>query len=466
MADELHVDIAFLGGGVAGYTGAIRARQRGASVAVVERDRLGGTCTNRGCIPAKALICCAEAARHVRRAKDFGVKAGAPEVDWPGVVRHVQGVVTRMRKGVEFLMDKNGVQVIRGNGHLADARTIEIESAEPAPGAEAYRAIRAGKVIISTGSEPAMLPIPGAELTVTTDDIYAIEALPPRFAVIGGGFIGCETAYSMADLGSRVTIIEMMDHILPNVDPDLAEELARALKRMHVTIKAAARVTAIEARGNAKVVKYTDASGDAEVEADLVLMAVGRRAVLEGSGAQEIGVQIDRRRIVVNDRMETNLDGVYAAGDCIGEPMLAHTANWEAKVAVTNALGGDGRMDYRAVPFCVYTWPEVASVGMTETQARAAGLELRVGTFPYRGLGKAVAMGEREGFFKVLVSGDRVIGAGIVGAEATDLIAEAAAGVWARTPVAEFAEGIRAHPSLAEGTVEALDDALGRPLNK
>ena len=469
MPDVLEVDLAFLGGGVAGYTGAIRARQRGASVAVVERDRLGGTCTNRGCIPAKALICCAEAARHVRRAKEFGIKAAAPEVDWPGVVRHVQGVVTRLRKGVEFLMDKNGVQVVRGNGHLADARTIEVEGAGPSTslGANGKRVVRAGKIIISTGSEPAVLPIPGAaEHTVTTDDIYTIEALPPRLAVIGGGFIGCETAYSMADLGSRVTILEMTDHILPNVDPDLAEELARALKRMHITIKAPARVTAVEERSGAKVVKYTDASGDAEVEADLVLMAVGRRAVLEGGGAQEIGVRIERRGIVVNDRMETNVDGVYAAGDCIGEPMLAHTANWEAKVAVTNALGGDARMDYRAVPFCVYTWPEVASVGMTETQARAAGLELRVGTFPYRALGKAVAMGEREGFFKVLVAGDQVIGAHIVGAEATDLIAEAAAAVWARTPVTEFAEGIRAHPSLAEGTVEALDDALGRPLHK
>jgi dihydrolipoamide dehydrogenase len=461
MREALHVDLAFLGGGVAGYTGAIRARQRGASVAVVERDRLGGTCTNRGCIPAKALICCAEAARHVRRAKEFGVKAGPPEVDWPGVVRHVQGVVTRLRKGVEFLMDKNGVQVIRGNGHLADPRTIEVQS--EAGG----RAIRAGKIIISTGSAPATLPIPGAaEHTVTTDDIYTIEALPPRFAVIGGGFIGCETAYSMADLGSRVTIVEMTDHILPNVDPDLAEELARALKRMHIAIKAPARVTAVEGRGGAKVVKYTDAAGDGEIEADVVLLAVGRRAALEGSGAQEIGVRIERGRIVANDRMETNVDGIYAAGDCIGEPMLAHTANWEAKVAVTNALGGDARMDYRAVPFCVYTWPEVASVGMTETQARAAALELRVGTFPYRGLGKAVAMGEREGFFKVLVSGDQLIGAHIVGAEATDLIAEAAAGIWARTPVAEFAEGIRAHPTLAEGTAEALDDALGWPLHK
>jgi len=461
MGDEIQVDLAFLGGGVAGYTGAIRARQRGASVAVVENRDLGGTCTNRGCIPAKALICCAEAARHVRRAKEFGIITAPPQVEWPGVVRHVQGVVARLRKGVEFLMDKNGVQVVRGRGRLGDTRTIEVETENGA------QVVRAGKVIISSGSAPATIPIPGAaEHTITTDDVYTINAMPARFAVIGGGFIGCETAYSLGDLGAKVTILEMTDHILPNVDADLAEELAHALKRMKIQIKAPARVTAIEARNGAKVVKYSDAKGDHEVEADLVLMAVGRRSVTEGTGAQEIGATIERGRIVVNERMETGINGVYAAGDVTGEPMLAHAAAAEAKVAVTNALGGNAMMDYRAIPFCVYTWPEVASVGLTETKAREMGLDLRVGTFPFRGIGKAVAIGEREGYMKVLVADDRLVGAAIVGPEATDLIAEAAAGVWARTPIDVFAEGIRAHPTLAEITVEAVDDALGIPLNK
>lgn len=461
MTDEIQVDLAFLGGGVAGYTGAIRARQRGASVAVVERDHLGGTCNNRGCIPAKALIHCAEVARAVRRAKDFGIKTAPPEVDWPAVVRHVGGVVARMRKGVEFLLDKNGIRVARGQGRLADKRTIEVE------GEDRRTIIRAPKIIIATGSAPATLPIPGAdEHTVTTDAIYNIETLPARFAVIGGGFIGCETAYSMADLGSRVTILEMTDRLLPNVDPDLVEELTRAFRRLRIAVKAPARVTAVEARGGAKVVKYTDAAGTGEVEADLVLLAVGRRAVFEDSGAREIGVQVERGHLVANARMETGVEGIYAAGDVIGEPMLAHVSNWEAKVAVTNALGGDAEMDYRAVPFCVYTWPEVAAVGLTETAAREQGLDLRVGRFPFRASGKAVAMGERDGFAKVLVSGDQLVGAHIVGPEATDLIAEAAAGIWARTPVGVFAEGIRAHPTLAEVTVEALEDALGVPLHK
>jgi dihydrolipoamide dehydrogenase len=460
-AQVLEVDVAFLGGGVAGYTGAIRARQRGASAAVVEREDLGGTCTNRGCIPAKALIHCAEVVRQVRRAKEFGITVGAPEVEWAGVVRHVQGTVKRLRKGVEFLMERNGVQVVRGRGRLDDAHTIEVE------GEEGAAVVRARKIVICTGSEPAIIPIPGAvEHTITTDDIYSIEALPRRFAVIGGGFIGCETAYAMADLGSQVSIIEMTDHILPNVEPDLADELARGLKRIGIKIKAPAQVTAVEARNGAKVVKYSDASGEGEVEADLVLLAVGRRAVAQGSGAKEIGVEIERGRIVVNERMETAVPGVYAAGDVIGEPMLAHAASAEAKVAVTNALGGDARLDLRAMPFCVYTWPELASVGLNETQARAAGLELRVGTFPFRAVGKAVAIGERDGFVKVLVSGDQLAGAHIVGPEATDLIAEAAAGIWARTPVETFAEGIRAHPTLAEGIVEAVEDALGRPLHK
>lgn len=428
---------------------------------VVEHSDLGGTCTNRGCMPAKALIHCAQVARQVRRAKEFGIKVGSPEVEWPGVVRHVQGTVKRLRKGVEFLLAQNGVQVVRGRGHLADARTIEVENEDGAA------VVRARKIVISTGSEPATIPIPGAiEHTITTDDIYTIEALPRRFAVIGGGFIGCETAYAMADLGSQVTILEMTDHILPNVDADMAEELARALKRMGIKIKAPAQVTAVEARNGAKVVKYSDASGEGESEADLVLLAVGRRAVVAGSRVPEIGVEIERGRIVVNERMETAVEGVYAAGDVIGEPMLAHAASAEAKIAVTNALGGDARLDLRAMPFCVYTWPELASVGLTETQARAAGLDVRVGTFPFRAVGKAVAIGERDGLVKVLVSDDQLIGAHIVGPEATDLIAEAAAGIWARTPVEVFAQGIRAHPTLAEAIVEAVEDALGHPLHK
>jgi len=460
VTTELQVDIAFLGGGVAGYTGAIRARQRGASVAVVERDQLGGTCTNRGCIPAKALIYCAEVARHVRRAKEFGITAAAPEVDWPGVVKHVDGVVTRLRKGVEFLMERNGVQVLRGRGRLADARTIAVERAE------SETIIRAAKVIISSGSEPATIPIPGAaEHTVTTDQIYHLATQPRRFAVIGGGFIGCETAYSMADLGSEVMMFEMMDQIVPNLDPDMAQELARGLTRMGIKIKTSTRVLGVEARGDAKVVKYSDASGDGEFAADLVLLAVGRRAVV-AQGVAEAGVAIERGRVVVNERMETGVDGVYAAGDVTGEPMLAHAAAAEAKVAVINALGGDATMDYRAIPFCVYTWPEVASVGMTEKRAREAGIELRIGRFPFRAVGKAVAIGEREGFAKVLLSGDQLVGAHIVGPEATDLIAEAAAAIWARTPVEQFAEGIRAHPTLAEVTKEALEDALGVPLHK
>jgi dihydrolipoamide dehydrogenase len=460
MPHELEVDIAFLGGGVAGYTGAIRARQRGASVAVVERDHLGGACTNRGCIPAKALISCAEVARHVRRAKEFGIKSAAPEVDWPGVVKHVDGVVTRLRKGVEFLMERNGVQVLRGRGRLADARTIAVD------GDDGETVVRAGKVIVCSGSEPATIPIPGAaEHTVTTDNIYHLPAQPKRLAVIGGGFIGCETAYSLADLGSQVMMFEMMDQILPNVDADLAQELARALTRMGIKIKTATRVLAVEARGEAKVVKYADASGEGEYEADLVLLAVGRRAVV-AAGVAAAGVTIARGRVVVNERMETGVDGVYAAGDVTGEPMLAHTAAAEAKVAVINALGGNATMDYRAIPFCVYTWPEVASVGMTEKQARETGIELRIGKFPFRAVGKAAAIGEREGFAKVLLSGDQLVGAHIVGPEATDLIAEAAAAIWARTPVEQFAEGIRAHPTLAEVTKEALEDALGTPLHK
>jgi len=464
VGDALQVDIAFLGAGVTGYTGAIRARQHGASAAVIERDdALGGTCLNRGCIPAKALIHCAEVARHVRRAGEFGIQAELAGVDWPRVTRHVGATVKRLNKGVEFLMDKNGVQVVRGRAHLEGARTIEVE------GEGGRSVVRANKVIICTGSAPATLPIPGAdEHAITSDDLWALPERPARLAVIGGGFIGCESAYALADLGSEVTIFEMTDHILPEVDADLAAELARAFQRMKVKIHAPARVTAIEARNGAKVVKYAQAGGEgeAELEVDLVLLAVGRRSVFEDSGAPGIGVKVERGRLVVNRRMETGVEGVYAAGDVIGPPLLAHAGKAEARVAVVNALGGEAEIDYRAMPFCVYTWPEIASVGLSEKQAQERGVEVRVGAFPFRAQGKAVAMGEREGFIKVLVAEERLVGAHIVGPYATELIAEAAAAIWARTPIELFAAGIRAHPTMAEITEEAVGDALGHPLHK
>jgi dihydrolipoamide dehydrogenase len=461
MGDALKVDVAFLGSGVAGYTGAIRARQRGASAAVIERDVLGGTCLNRGCMPAKALIHCAEVAQHARRAADFGINVGAVEVDWARVVRHVTATVTRLRKGVEYLLQHNGVEVVRGRAHLADPRTIEVE------GADGRQVVQARKVIICTGSAPAVIPIPGADRhAITSDDLWTLPQPPARLAVIGGGFIGCESAYALAGLGSQVTILEMTDRILPEAEPELAAELARACKRMGIRVRAPAKVTAIAGRNGAKVVKHIAGDQEAELEVDLVLLAVGRRSVFEGSGAQEIGVKVERGRLVVNERMETGIEGVYAAGDVIGPPLLAHAGMAEARVAVTNALGGEAKMDYRALPFCVYTSPEIASVGLTEAQARAHGLEARSGTFPVRALGKAIAMGDKDGFIKVVVAGDRLVGAHIVGPSATELIAEAAAAIWANTPIEHFAAGIRAHPTIAEGIAEAVEDALGHPLHK
>ena len=462
MAGTIEVDLAFLGGGVAGYTGAIRARQRGASVAVVEHDHLGGVCLNRGCIPSKALLHSARLAQAIPRAGEFGLKTAAPQVEYAGVARFMQSTVTRLRKGVEHLMKKHQVHVVRGRGRLADARHIEVE------GEDGRTAVRADKIIIATGSEPAMIPIPGAaEHTVTSDHIILdLEQMPSQFAVIGGGFIGCELGYALAALGSQVTMFEMMEHILPSVDADVARELTRALTRAGMKIHVSTRVTTIEERGGVKVVRFSNAKGEGEVEADLVLMAVGRRPRLEGTGAAEIGVEIENGRVVVNERMETSVAGVYAAGDVTGEPLLAHTASGEARAAVTNALGGEAKWDARAVPFCVYTWPEVAAVGLTEQQAQEQRIEVRVGTFPFRALGKALASGEREGFVKVLVADGKVVGAHMVGPHATELIAEAAAAIWAGTPVERFAAGIRAHPTLAEATMEAVEDALGHPLHK
>ena len=456
--------VAILGGGPAGYVGAIRARQLGAEVTLVEMDALGGTCLNRGCVPSKVFLRCAEAARMARQLDQFGVEAEFKAINWPQVIRRKTQVVGQLVKGVEYLMKQNGIKVVRGKGRLAEPHVIAVET----EGKE--ETVTADRVVLATGSVPARLPLPGLDLpgVLTSDEMLDIDHIPQSLAIIGGGVIGVEFAEVFSAMGSKVTIIEMLPRIIPLEDEEMSAELARAFRRRKIDVFADARVSAVAERDGKHVVQFAQGGEEREVEAELVLSAVGRGPATEGLGFAEAGLEMERRTIKVNGRMETNVAGVYACGDAIGGVLLAHVGSAEGKVAVANATGGEAEMDYSAIPSAIYTHPEVGSTGLTEAQAREQGLDVKVGKFYFRAAAKAVADGEREGLAKIVADGatGKIIGGHIIGPHATDLIHEVVLALKTGATAHTLGEMIHAHPTFSEPIMEASEDVLGRAIHK
>ena len=455
-------DLTILGGGPGGYVAAVRAAQLGARVALVESRELGGTCLNRGCIPTKAILHAAELADQIREADQFGLRAGLVGIDFPKVMAHKERVVSQLRKGVEFLMQHNKIQVFRGVGNFRDAQTISVNNGEDS--------LRTKKTLIATGSVPARIPLPGAEGegVITSDEALLLDRVPASLAIIGGGAIGIEFAQIFSAFGAKVTLVEMLDHILPLEDAEIVAELARVLRRKKIDVYAPAKVAEIRHGPDGKTIVFTAGGSTKEVTAELVLLAVGRWPNLEGLQIQRAGVELERRAVKVNPKMETNVPGNYACGDVIGGLLLAHVASAEGKVAVANALGGEARMSYEAIPTCVYSFPEVASVGLNEEQAKQSGREVKVGRFFFRASGKALAMGERTGLAKIVADArtNVVVGGQIVGPHATDLIAEVTLAVARRVTAGELGEVVHAHPTLGEPIMEAAEDVLGRAIHK
>jgi dihydrolipoamide dehydrogenase len=456
--------IAVLGGGPGGYVAAIRARQLGAEVTLVEMDALGGTCLNRGCIPSKALLRSAELAQLARRMAEFGIEAEFRGVNWPQVIARKNQVVDQVVKGVEYLMKQDAIRVIRGRGRLTDPRTIAVETNDD------QQTVTADRVIIATGSIPAQLPVPGFDGpgVLTSTEMLDIEAIPESLVVVGAGYVGVEFADVFNAVGSKVTLIEMMGQIVPTEDPEIAAELARVFRRRRIDMRLNARVNELVERNGKHVVRFTEGGKDREVEADAVLSAVGRWPNTEGIGLQEVGVEMERRAIKVNARMETNLAGVYACGDAIGGIMLAHVASSEGKVAAANALGRSIEMNYTAIPAVTYTHPEIGSAGLTEAAARERGIDVKVGRFFFRGAGRAAAEGVREGLVKIVADGatGRVVGGQICGHHATDLVHELVLAVQEGITAAELGDMVHAHPTLAEPIMEAAEDVDGRAIHK
>jgi dihydrolipoamide dehydrogenase len=454
--DEM--DIVIIGGGPAGYVAAINAAHLGAKVAVVEKDKLGGTCLNRGCIPTKALARTAEALLEARAAEDFGIVVDNIRIDFPRIMTHKSKSVNQLVSGVERLMKSNKIRVCRGTGRILSPHLVKVNGEE----------IATRKVVIATGSESTPLPVPGADLTgvLTTDGILELTELPKSLVIIGGSYVGVEFAGIFNALGTKVTIVKRRPLRLEPVDEEVGRRFDQTLPRQGIEVKIGAEVKAILKKGAVLRAVWDTPEGEQGVDGQMVLMATGRAPYTGGLNLSELGIQMDGGAIRVNEYLETNIKGVYAIGDVLGKSMLAHVASYEGEVAVENALGRSRQADYRAVPNCIFCRPEIAGVGITEKEANDGGIPYKVSKFPFAACGRAVAMGETAGMVKMICrTGDGVVlGMHIMGPHASDLIAEGALAIRLGLTAEDIVHTIHAHPTLPEAVRETamgqLDGAI------
>jgi len=462
-------DVIFVGGGPAGYVGAIRSAQLGLNVAVVEREGLGGTCVLWGCIPAKALLEAASIATKVKKAAEFGVNVGEVKYDYSVAMKRSRDVSSKNSKGVEFLFKKNKITWIKGTGTLGANKSVKVLTADGK--SETHTATKA--VVICTGSRVKGLPQAGLELNKTTiissDEALTIDKAPKAIAIVGAGAVGCEFADVFNAFGSKVTIIEVAPRILPLEDEDSSSEVQRSFKKRGMEIFTGAKLTSAKA-GKDSVTLTLEAQGaKSEIVVDKVLVAAGRAPNIESIGLKEAGVAMtDRGFIKINEKMETSVKGIYAIGDVAGPPMLAHKGEREGMIVAEVIAGKHFHpLNYGNVPNATYCHPEVASIGITEAQAKEKKLNYKVGKFPFSANGRARTSGETEGFVKLIVDAKygEVLGAHIVGAHATEMIHELAVARENEFTVEEIELAIHAHPTLSEAIAEATLDALGRMIH-
>ena len=451
-------DIAVLGGGPGGYVAALAAAQRGARVVLVEKERLGGTCLNVGCIPTKALATTAELLARCQRAGDLGLAIPQAAVDLPRLMAYKRSIVDQLVGGVEQLLKARRVTLVRGQARMTKPDTLVVDDA-----AGCQQEISASHVILAPGSITAEPPIPGRDLpgVVTSTGALDIHSVPPRLVVVGGGVIGLELACIYEALGSQVSVLEMAPSILPGgTDETLARRLQVILRRRGMAIQTGATVERIEKAGEALRVVTKGAGSETACEGERVLIATGRWPNTQAMGFEEIGLRRHGRAIAVDERLATNLPNVWAVGDAVGGWMLAHKAMVEGRVAAENATGKDRRIDYRSVPNVIFTRPEVASVGLTEIQARNDGAEVKVSQFAFSANPKARILGECDGLVRLVceAGSGRILGAHLMGPHATDLVAEAALAVQMGATADDLAWTTHAHPTLPEAVLEA---ALG-----
>jgi len=448
--------VVVIGGGPAGYVAAIRLAQLGAQVTLVEKGEIGGTCLNVGCIPTKVLLHTAEIYQELINGEDIGlVLDGTLKVDWHRLQQRKSEVISHLTEGVSRLLTLNGVEIIKGNASFIDKHSIKVEKEDASS-----VTVTADNFIIATGSEPMLPPIPGVDLEGVLDstDALNLEKLPKDIVIVGGGVIGTEFATLFNSLGVKVTIVEMLPYILPPIDRFVSEAVKENLIKDGINIYTSAKVTSIDKADGKLQIKVLIDNEEKLINAEKVLMSVGRRGVTRGLNLEELGLRIDKGAIYVDERMRTNIEGIYAIGDVTGKNMLAHVASEQGIVAAENIMGLDSKMKYNAIPACVFTKPEIASVGMTEEQAKSQGIEYEVGIFPLSNNGKTLITKEIENTMIKIITNkkyDEIIGVHIYGPRASDLITEASLAIRLEATLDELFTTVHPHPTIAEAMKEA-----------
>lgn len=460
----MNYDVAVIGGGPGGYVAAIRAAQLGGRILLIEKGDLGGVCLNRGCIPTKTLLKSAEKWEDLARCAEFGLRADNIGFDFGAVMERKNKVVAGLRGGIEQLVKSNDITIVRGVAELTGPNQLQVSTAV---GQERFAA---GKIIIATGSEPSTIPVPGHNLpaVMTSDQLLELTEVPKSILVIGAGVVGIEFSALLRAFGCEVIVVEMLPTILPMADSDLVKRMGLILRKQGIKALTGASVTAIEEAPGGVLVKVDTGKGVQEIPAEKVLVAAGRRPVLAGLGLEAVGVTCDRSGIMVNERMETNIPGVYAIGDVTGQSMLAHTASAAGMVAAENAMGMDSVMDYSAIPGCIFTTPEIAMVGITEEEAKAQQLDFKTSKFNFAANGKAVTLGQTDGLVKVIAetATGKVLGMHILGPHASDLIMEGALAIRNSLTAKDIAHTIHPHPTLSETVMESAHGIYGDSIHQ
>jgi len=458
------IDVVIIGGGPGGYVSAIKAAHLGLKAVLVEKDKLGGVCLNRGCIPTKALVSTAELLNHLQRAGEFGIQVKDYSIDFPAIMKRKELIARRLSSGVGQLMRANQVRVVRGEGQIVEAGKVEITDT-----AGEKEVIKTKNIIIATGSKVMRLPIPGIDSggVITSDEALSLSELPSRMLIIGGGVVGIEFAGIFKALGVKVTVVEMLPRILLPIDEEIARRLTQILKRKGIEILTDCKVKEIKKNHQNLEVLVSTTDGEKKLETEKVLLAAGRVPELGNIDVQRLGIELDKGAIKVDEKMRTNIPGIYAVGDVVGRIMLAHVASREGIVAVENISGKEVLMDYKVVPNCVFSMPEVASVGLTEEEARKENDNIKVSKFPFMANGKALGMGETEGMVKIIADSNtlELLGVHILGAHASDLIAEGTLALSMEATAEEIVNTIHAHPTLAETIAEAAEGIVGKPIH-
>ncbi|ADF52199.1 MULTISPECIES: dihydrolipoyl dehydrogenase [Zunongwangia] len=449
-------DIIVLGSGPGGYVTAIRASQLGFKTAIVEKENLGGVCLNWGCIPTKALLKSAEVFEYLKHAEDYGLKLQSPDKDFGAVIKRSRDVANGMSKGVQFLMKKNKIDVIDGYGKLKAGKKVEVTDAK-----DKKTEYSADHIIVATGARSRELPNlkQDGKKVIGYREAMSLDKQPKKMIVVGSGAIGVEFAHFYNSMGTEVTIVEFLPNLVPLEDEEVSKQFERSVKKAGIKVMTNSSVESVDTSGDGVKAKVKTKKGEETLEADIVLSAVGIKTNIENIGLEELGIKTDKDKIVVDDFYKTNKDGIYAIGDVVHGPALAHVASAEGIICVEKIKGMNVQpLDYGNIPGCTYATPEIASVGMTEKQAKEAGYEIKVGKFPFSASGKAKAAGKSDGFVKVIFDAKygEWLGCHMIGAGVTDMIAEAVLGRKLETTGHEVLKTVHPHPTMSEAVMEAV----------